>query len=61
MNPSETPASPTPSRIEQLKKLREFFEQWTQEDRQLSLEEADRLHVALGRNRGLRFRSLDLN
>jgi len=31
------------------------------EARQLSLEEADRLHVALEQNRGLKFRSLDLN
>ena len=61
MNPSETPPLPTPPRIELLEKLRELCEQWTQEDGQLSLEEADRLHVALGQNRGLRYRSLDLN
>jgi hypothetical protein len=60
MNPSEIQPSPTSSQVERLQTLRQLFFEWTLEDRQLSLKEADRLHVALEQNRGLRFRSLDL-
>lgn len=60
MNPSEIQPSPTSSQVERLQTLRQLFFEWTLEDRQLSLKEADRLHVALEQNRGLLFRSLDL-
>ncbi len=60
MNPSEIQPSPTSSQVERLQTLRQLFYEWTLEDRQLSLKVADRLHVALEKNRGLLFRSLDL-
>ena len=61
MNPSEIQPSPAPSQIERLQSLCKLFEQWTLEDGQLSVEEADRLHVALEKNRGIQFRLLNLN
>ena len=44
-----------------VQRLQQMFEEWTQEDGQLTDEEADRLHVALESNRGLEFRSPDLS
>jgi hypothetical protein len=41
-------------------RVQQLFEEWNQEDSQLSSEEADRLHVALEANRGLEFRPPDL-
>jgi len=35
MNPSEIQPSPTPSQVERLQTLRQFYEQWTLEVRQL--------------------------
>jgi len=61
MIPSKIQPSPALSQVERLKTIRQLFEQWTLEDCQLPLEEADRLHVALEQNRGLRFRLLDLD
>ncbi len=61
MNPTEIQPSPDPSRIERLKALHKLFEQWTLEDGQLSVEEADRLHLALEKDRGIQFRLLNLN
>jgi hypothetical protein len=43
------------ARLEQLKHL---FNLWTEEDSTLSDEEADRLGIALDKNRGLRFRRI---
>ena len=45
---------------DRVQRLQQMFEEWTQEDGQLSDDEADRLHVALEANRGLEFRSPDL-
>jgi hypothetical protein len=56
------PLSPgTPDQIEaeradRLRRLQQLFAEWTEEDSQLSDEEADRLHTALEQNRGLGFR-----
>ena len=44
-----------------VQRLQQMFEEWTQEDSQLTDEEADRLHVALEANRGLEFGSPDLS
>ena len=52
------PMADTTERVFQLKQL---FDQWTREDAQLTLDEADRLHIALEQSRGMTFRSPDLN
>lgn len=44
-----------------MRDLQNHFAHWTQEDSLLSLEDADRLHVALDQSRGLEFRSLEAN
>jgi hypothetical protein len=41
--------------------LQQLFAEWTEEDAKLSNEEADRLHIALEQNRGLRFQSPTLD
>ena len=49
MNPEETP-SPSQSQMDnasRAKRLQQLFEQWAEEDAQLSDEEADRLRLAL--------------
>jgi hypothetical protein len=48
-------------RSDRVRQLKQLFHQWTEEDSNLSEEEADRLRVALEENRGLRFRSPDLD
>lgn len=52
------PLSDTADRVLRLQQL---FNQWTEEDAKLSPEEADRLHIALEQNRGLQFRTPELN
>lgn len=47
-------------RMERVRKLQSLFEQWTQEDAQLSDEDADCLRLALDRDEGLEFRVPDL-
>ena len=47
-------------RMERVRKLQSLFEQWTQEDAQLSDEEADCLRLALDQNQGLEFQVPDL-
>ena len=54
----EPVASPTmldADRMERVRKLQSLFEQWTEEDAQLSIEEADRLRLALDQSQGLQF------
>jgi hypothetical protein len=48
-------------RSDRVRQLKQLFHQWTEEDSNLSEEEADRLRVALEENGGLRFRSPDLD
>jgi hypothetical protein len=48
-------------RGERVRKLRQLFAEWTEEDSKLTDEEADRLRAALDRNRGLRLRSTKLD
>lgn len=48
-------------RTERVLQVQQLFDQWTREDAQLPLDEADRLHIALEQSRGLTFRSPDLN
>lgn len=58
------PGSETPldhERAEQVRQLQQLFAEWTEEDGQLSDEEADRLHAALEANRGVSFRSPQLD
>ena len=43
-------------RANRVRQLRQLFDQWTEEDGQLSEEDADRLHSALGQNQRLSFR-----
>jgi len=47
-------------RIDRVRQLQGLFKQWTQEDAQIPLEEADRLHSALDENRGLKFRQPEI-
>jgi len=47
-------------RAERVRGLEKLFAKWTEEDAQLSDEEADRLQKALENNRGLTFRSPNL-
>ncbi len=51
------PLYDTTGRVLQLQQL---FNQWTEEDAKLPLEEADRLHIALEQNQGLQFRLPEL-
>jgi hypothetical protein len=48
-------------RTQQLKRMKEIFAQWAEEDRDLSDEDADVLERALKENRGIRFRSVNLS
>jgi len=57
---SETETSLDSERTERVQTLRSLFEQWTDEDSQLPPEDADRLHSALEKSRGLKFRQPDL-
>ena len=52
---------PMPEVTERVLQVQQLFDQWTREDAQLTLDEADRLHIALEQSRGLEFRSPDLN
>ena len=56
VEPLATPATLDADRMNRLQKMRQLFEQWTEEDRQLTPEEADRLHSALDQSHGLEFR-----
>ena len=49
------------ARTERVLQVQQLFDQWTREDAQLPLDEADRLHTALEQSRGLTFRSTDLS
>lgn len=44
-------------RVERIARLQQLFDAWTEEDSQLSDEEAGRLQIALEQNRGLSLRS----
>jgi len=46
-------------RGDRVRRLRQLFAEWTEEDGKLADEEADRLRAALGRNQGLTFRSMN--
>jgi hypothetical protein len=48
-------------RDERVRRMREFFAQWTDEDAKLSDADADVLHAALAEHRGLQFRSPSLD
>jgi hypothetical protein len=48
-------------RAERVRRLKQLFHQWREEDSQLSDEEGDRLRIALEQNRGLSFRPVDLD
>jgi hypothetical protein len=48
-------------RVERIARLQQLFDAWTEEDSQLSDEEAGRLQIALEQNRGLSFRSPQLD
>ena len=45
----------------QLQRMKTLFAQWDEEDRSLTDEEADRLQLALQQNRGLSFRTPQLD
>ncbi len=47
-------------RMERVRLLQSLFQQWTEEDAQLSNEEADRLRLALEQSQGLQFRVPEL-
>ena len=47
-------------RMERVRQLQSLFQQWTEEDAQLSNEEADRLRLALNSSQGLQFRVPEL-
>jgi hypothetical protein len=47
-------------RANRVRQLRQLFDQWTEEDGQLSDEEADRLHAALRQNQRLSFRPANI-
>ena len=47
-------------RMERVRQLQSLFQQWTEEDAQLSNEEADRLRLALNDSQGLQFRVPEL-
>lgn len=44
-------------RAERIRQLQELFTEWTEEDGQLTDDEANRLHAALDQSRGLGFQS----
>lgn len=46
---------------DQLQRMKTLFAQWDEEDRSLTDEEADRLQLALQQNRGLSFRTPQLD
>lgn len=52
---------PLADTTERVLQLRQLFDQWTQEDGQLSLKDADRLHVALEQSQGMQFRTPNLS
>lgn len=56
VEPLATKATLDADRLNRLQKMRQLFAEWTEEDRQLTPEEADRLHSALDQNQGLEFR-----
>ena len=47
-------------RMERVRQLQSLFQQWTEEDSQLSDEEAERLRLALNDSQGLQFRVPEL-
>ena len=49
------------ARTQRVLQVQQLFDQWTREDAELPLDEADRLHIALEQSRGLTFRSADLS
>ena len=51
----------TDERATQLLRMNTLFSQWDEEDGQLSDEDADRLQLALQQNRGLTFRTPQLD
>ena len=51
---------PLADTTERMLQLQQLFDQWTQEDGQLSPEDADRLHIALEQSQGLKFRTPEL-
>ena len=48
-------------RAERVRRLQQLLADWTEEDGELTDEEADRLRVALDRDRGVTFRSMNLD
>ena len=48
-------------RTQQLKRMKETFAQWAEEDRDLTEHDADVLERALNENRGIRFRPVNLS
>src|SRR5580765_3326235 len=44
-------------RVDRVRQLQQLFAQWTEEDAKLSAEDADCLHNALEKHRGVGFRS----
>ncbi len=48
-------------RADRVQRLQQLFDEWTAEDSQLSDEEADRLRIALEQNRGMSFRTPQLD
>lgn len=56
LGPDATPPI-ADERAAQLGRMKTLFTQWDEEDGRLSDEEADRLQVALQQNRGLAFRT----
>ena len=57
----EPVASVDAGRADRLCQLQQLFTQWTEEDGQLTDEEANRLHAALDHSRGLELRSPQLD
>ena len=56
VEPLATQATSDADRLNRLQKMRNLFEQWTEEDRRLTPDAADRLLATLDQNQGLEFR-----
>lgn len=61
IEPLAPQASVDEARADQLRRMHTLFAQWDEEDSKLSDEEADRLRIALQQNRGLSFRTAQLD
>ena len=60
VEPVTSPTMLDADRMERVRKLQSLFEQWTEEDAQLSNDEADCLRLALDQSQGLQFRVPEL-